>query len=241
MNHESKIPIIILHGWYLNHNFYTEIKKIFEKNEYTVFVPDLPGFGDEKLIKPVMDLDDYVDFVLNFFKKNKIKSAIIIGHSFGGRIATKIAYFHPELVNKLILTGVPLIRSRQSLAIKLMAFVGVSSKVIFNLLPDNWYNFFRKVLYKLIGQWDYYKAGILKETFKKIINEDLSKLTYGIEVPTLLVWGKEEKVVSVSVGEEINRRILNSKFILVENATHMLPCRKPEEFSKVVLDFILKK
>src|SRR5260221_8520951 len=105
-----KYPIVILHGWRLSGSRYNEIQGIFQKKRITVYVPDLPGFGNEKLGQETKNLQSYVDFVWQFFHDHNITKAIIIGHSFGGRIAAKFTALHPKMVEKLILTGAPLIK-----------------------------------------------------------------------------------------------------------------------------------
>lgn len=232
-----KYPIIILHGWKLFGKRYEAIEKIFKKNGYRVFAPDMPGFGSEKLKKPTMDLQDYADFVYEFIKRKKIKKTYLIGHSFGGRVATKFTYLHPEYVERLVLTGAPLLR-KKTLRIRLLGLLGSASKMVFSFLPKSINNFLRHVLYKFIGEFDYYKAGDLSETFKKIINEDLSPLLSKINVPTLLLWGENERVVSIEIGREIHKRLSNAQFISITQATHMLPYEKPEAFANRVLQFL---
>src|SRR5438270_12888927 len=105
-----KYPIVILHGWRLTGSRYKDIQELFQKKGFTVYAPDLPGSADVKLTKEVMRIDDYIDFVLDFLKEHKIKKIILIGHSFGGRVAAKFAGRHPGIVEKLILTGAPLIK-----------------------------------------------------------------------------------------------------------------------------------
>src|SRR5437868_1870950 len=102
-----KSPILILHGWGKTGSAYSAIQKLFEEKGYEVFAPNLPGFGSESLVKPVMNIDDYAEWVIEYLKKKKRKKVILIGHSFGGRISAKLTAFHPELVEKLILTGAP--------------------------------------------------------------------------------------------------------------------------------------
>ncbi|HXS14760.1 MAG TPA: alpha/beta fold hydrolase, partial [Candidatus Saccharimonadales bacterium] len=92
-------PIVILHGWQKSGKDYAEIQKIFEKEGYIVFSPDMPGFGSEKLAKEAMSVDDYVDFIEAFLQKKKLNKIILIGHSFGGRVGAKFAAKYPEKVS----------------------------------------------------------------------------------------------------------------------------------------------
>lgn len=217
---------------------YNKLKTNLEAKGYRVFSPDLPGFGKEPLSKPVMTLTDYVVFVKDFLDEKKIKQVILLGHSFGGRIATKFSYLYPVYVEKLIITGSPLIKHPLRGKKRIIALIVKYGKRISDFLPQAYKNYVRKLIYYSIGEWDYYKAGDLQKTFKNIISEDLVSLLPHITTPTLLVWGEKETVVSVTDGEKIGNLIPNATFVVVTNATHKLPYEKANEFSRVVLKFL---
>lgn len=234
-----KKAIIILHGWGVNGKKYEEVVDSLRNREFTVFAPDLPGFGNEKLEKKVMSLDDYVEFAVSFFKKNNIKKAIIIGHSFGGRVGAKLAYKYPELVEKLIITGSPLIKhAKLSSKKRIASYLAIFNKKLLKFLPENVQNILRKILYFSIGEWDYYKAGELRETFKMIINEDLSEILPKINIPTLIVWGENDLVVPLADGKNIATMIKKSELIIVPESSHKLPYEKPTAFIKSILPFL---
>lgn len=233
-----KPTIIILHGWGLTGKRYSGLAKLFKEKNYPVFTPTMPGFGDKKLTKPVMVLSDYVAYIKEFMSKQKIKQAIFVGHSFGGRVAIKFATHCPDMVLKLIIVGSPLIKQSLSIKKKLAKIVAKVGKYSTLFLPGFGKQFLKKVLYFSIGEWDYYHAGDLRETFKKIIAEDLSSLLPKISVPTLLVWGKNEAVVPVKIGREISARIPKAKFIVLPNTTHKLPYENPYVLFASILKFI---
>lgn len=236
-----KKTIILLHGWgtTMSGDRYSELRKLLEAKSHTVFIPDLPGFGKEKLQKKVMVLNDYVSFVQTFMKKNNIKKAIIIGHSFGGRIGAKMAANNPELVEKLVLTGAPLIKRELSFKKKIAYLSAKTVKVVLSLFPEKLQQLSKKVLYRSIGEWDYYKSQELKETFKAIVREDLSVLLSKITVPTTVIWGGNDTFVPLRDGKEIGKRIKNAKFIVIEKATHKLPYEYPTEFYKAFAPSLL--
>ncbi len=240
MNYASKIPIIILHGWAkdMTGDRYHELKNILEKHHYSVYSPDLPGFGKEKLQKEVMTVDDYVDFLKSFAREQKHKKIILIGHSFGGRIATKFAYLHPDIVQKLVITGSPLTKRKLSLKKSIARVVAASGKIALSYFPQNTQNLFKKLLYKSIGEWDYYKSGNLRETFKAIVREDLSSILPGISVPTIIVWGEHDTFVPVSDAQDISRRIPNSRLVIIPDASHKLPYENPIAFYKAISSFL---
>lgn len=235
-----KQTIVILHGWGVSGSKYHTIQSLLEKKGYAVFAPDFPGFGKEKLTKQVMTLNDYVAFVHRFFRQKNIEKAILIGHSFGGRVAAKFSVAYPEKVTKLILTGAPLIKKPLSLKKQLISQLTKPVKFITNGLPQNVQQFLRKILYRSLGEWDYYKAGSLRETFKNIIHEDLQPLISAITVPTLVLWGEEDTFVPLSLGKEISQKIPDALFESIPHASHKLPYETPEVFTKKVMHFLKK-
>lgn len=230
-----KEPILILHGWQKSGKDYADIQKIFEEKGYTVFAPDMPGFGNETLSKEVMNIDDYVDFVKNFLQKQKNNKVILIGHSFGGRVAAKFAAKYPEKVSKLILTGAPLIKKPLSIQKRAIASLVKIGK---HLVPGSFQTVMKKGIYRSLGEWDYYKAGALKKTFQNVIAEDIAPVLPHISVPTLLLWGENDTFVRLSIGREIAGRVPHATIKSFPHITHKFPYESPRLFAQEVLQFI---
>jgi pimeloyl-ACP methyl ester carboxylesterase len=226
--------IVILHGWRLTGSRYKDIQTIFEKKGYTVFSPDLPGSGDVPLQKEVMHIDDYIVYVLKFLEQHKLKKIILIGHSFGGRVSAKLTAQHADVIEKLILTGAPLIKQKLSFKKRILT---VFAKSIKKIVGKN--DMMRKILYSFLGEWDYYKAPQnIRETFKAIIAEDISPHLPFITVPTLVLWGENDTFVSTDIGKQIAQRIKNAKYVAIPGGSHKLPYEQPEIFAEKVLEFI---
>lgn len=236
-----KTSIVILHGWGLFGNKYLDLRKILEKNGYKVYAPDLPGFGKEKRINNSMTLDDYVIFFKNFLDKLKLKKVILIGHSFGGRISVKFTAKYPEVIEKLILTGAPILRPSLNFRKRIISNFLKFFKIFIHFIPYPINKIARYLIYKIIGESDYYKAQGMKETFVNVINEDLTEIAKQIKNKTLLVWGKNDKLVPIYIGQGAREIIKNSKFIILPNEGHGLPYKNPEIFSKVVINFLKDK
>lgn len=233
MSNKLKIPIMILHGWGLRGSVYNNLVDVLKKQGYTVYAPDLPGFGDEPLLSESMNLKDYVDFVKKFLEKQRIKKVTVIGHSFGGRVAVKMAVTVPEMVEKIVLTGVPIIR-HITFKKRIAGFVAVFGK----LLPGILGNVFRKILYKIIGEYDYLKAGNMKKTLTAIVNEDLTSYTRKITVPTLLVWGADDIFTPADDVLEIKKLIPHAESVVLQGATHKVPYDSAEKFYSKIKSFL---
>jgi len=180
---------------------------------------------------------------MNYHSKNKTaKKIILIGHSFGGRIAIKYAAKYPEKVDKLILTGAAGIKHKLTVKQKALFILTKIGKVFFSLPVIN---HFQKPVYNIFSKIarsrkkDYYNASPrMKEIMKNVLVEDLTDYLGKIKTPTLLVWGKEDKTTPLADGEMMKLKIKNSKLKVIDGANHSLPYQKAEEFSEIVLEFI---
>lgn len=232
-----KQTILILHGWGLHGSLYNDLKEELQKKNYIVYSIDLPGFGDEPLPSDKYNLDSYVEFVNKFLQSKKIEKVILLGHSFGGRIAVKYTWKYPQKVSKLILTGVPVIRN-MTVKKKIAFVVATIGGKIVKIFPKNIQQFTRKVLYFAIGEWDYYKAGKLKQVFRNIIGEDLVQYVKEIKTPTLLVWGIEDKLTPVKDTDKIQHFMPQAIAVKVPQVGHRLPISHPHEFITATGKFI---
>ncbi len=236
-----KIPIVLLHGWQLNSDKYSLLRKLLIKEGYKIYIPDLPGFGRRKFLNKSLKIDDYVMFLSLYLRKKRINKCFLIGHSFGGRIAIVFASRQPNKIKKLFLTGTPgLIPVNK---IKIISFLLISKigKLILSLTPFFFLKqVLRKILYRLAGSSDYmHVEGVMKETFKNIIREDLVKYMKKIKVPTLLIWGSDDKTVPVTIAQKMSGIIKTSKLIEISCTNHRLPYQNPNRFWEAIKPHLL--
>lgn len=177
-------------------------------------------------------------------QRSQQQKIILIGHSFGGMIAVKYTIKYPGKIDKLILTGAAGIKHKLTAKQKIFFILAKIGKTIFSLPIIN---FLRNPIYKLFSKIarkrkkDYYSASPrMKEIMKNIIAEDLTSYLDKIKIPTLLVWGREDRTTPLSDGEIMNEKIVNSKLRIIDNANHSLPYQKAEEFVEIVEEFIKK-
>ncbi|MBT9151487.1 MAG: Lipase 3 [candidate division WS2 bacterium] len=166
-----------------------------------------------------------------------LKKFYILGHSFGGRIAIKFAAKYPEKIKALVLVSAVGIKQKKNLKqILLFKIASIGNK--FSSCP--YYSLSRKIFYKLIvGKTDYLKvSGNIKETFKKIIDEDLSFYLSQISVPVLIIWGEKDKTTPLKDGYLMKEKIKNSKIEILKGVKHTPHLETPEVLSKKVLHFL---
>lgn len=231
--------IVLLQGWTQTKDKLFPLKKELKKKGFKVFLPTLPGFGGEKL-KKTWNLDDYINWLNKFLTKNKIKKTVLVGHSFGGQIAAKFSLLYFNKVSCLILIAAAVIRWKASLPRRVLILISQKLSPLFKIFPfDIFYDELKFLVYKSIGENDYYRAGpILQKTMKQIISENLENDLDKISMPTLIIWGEKDKTTSVKKAHLIARKIIHSKLVIFKDASHRLPYNQPREVVEEICKFI---
>lgn len=235
--------IILLHGWGKCKSaeaYYRETTKIFQEKGYTVYVPDMPGFGGAEIPTRPLRLHNYAEFLLSYIRKQNIQSPILIGHSFGGRVIIKFVSTYDIPVKAIILTGTPgfsPVKKVKLIASLVLAKIG---GFVFSLPGISHYaEGIRGRFYYVVGARDFYRAeGPMRETFKNIIREELKEKMKHMHQPTLLIWGKEDVIVPVGVAQRMQRTIPGAKLKILPHGTHSVIIDNPKLFANEVLTFL---
>lgn len=226
--------LLILHGWGSSSDRWHKIGQELSEKDFYVIVPDMPGFGQSETPKIPWNFNNYVSFIQEFAKTLNLENFYLLGHSFGGTVSVKVAVDSPQKINKLFLVSCAYMRKKTVLK-KVLAKI---SKVVkfFSFLP--YYLLVRKAFYKfIIKKSDYiYTKGIMKDTYLKIISEDLSCHLSFIKVPTVIIWGDKDESTPVENAYFINQKIKNSKLIIITDAGHNLNQKDPEILTEKIIE-----
>ena len=232
--------LLILHGWGSNSERWQRVKELLEKKGIEVLVLDLPGFGKTLSPQKAWSRDDYINWIFQKVKERNWQKFNLLGHSFGGGLAVKIAATFPERIEKLILLS-PAIIQRKSIKTYLFYYISYLGKKVFSLPGFKIFHpLAEKLIYKLAGTKDYYVAdGIMKETMKKIGKEEpLEMILEKIKIPTLILWGKKDDVLPVKDAYYIKEKIKGSELKIIPKARHSPHREAPEELAEIIVQFI---
>jgi len=195
LNHKNQKNIIFLHGWGSN----KEIMKCFSDNfsNFRHIYIDMPGFGKSSN-EYVLDTFDYAKIMDEFLRSINISKDIIIGHSFGGKVATLLK---PDLLVLLASAG---IRMPKPISVKIKI---KTYKILKNLGLSKFRKFFVSTDARGISENMY-------ETFKRIVDEDFSDIFAKYKGKVLIFGGKEDTAVP---PEAIKKQgdLLKSKIIML--------------------------
>ena len=228
------MPFLILHGWGSASDRWIKEAEIISEKSFKVIIPDLPGFGKSDKLERPWTINDYVKWFEEFTKTLNIENFYLLGYSFGGALASKIAVKYPQRVQRLFLIAAAVIRKKTTQK----NFFSKISKFIklFYFLP--YYSFFRKAVYKfIIRKSDYvYIEGIIKQTYLNIIAEDVSFNLPFIRVPTIIIWGDKDQSVPIEDAYLIKEKVKNSKLVVIPGADHKMHKQLPEILSEKIIE-----
>jgi pimeloyl-ACP methyl ester carboxylesterase len=236
-------PFLILHGWGGSSSSWVEVQKRLSNKGYKVVSLDLPGFGKTSSPLVPWEIRDYSNFILNFIEKLKLGKIILLGHSFGGRISIKFASLYPEKLEKLFLFASAGIKHPWNFRKRIIyIFAGIGNFLLSPKFLRRVKDLARNIFYILIRQRDYRKAkGAMRETFKKVVDEDLASDLSKISTKTLIVWGEKDNAVPLKDAYFIKEKIPTSVLEIIPKVGHTANLEAPEKLSEIILKFLEKK
>jgi len=241
-------PLILLHGvgFYTGGDYW--LKNIEELSKYFhVYAPDFVGWGNGDRLPVEYSFSYLADFVREFQDAIGASSTHVVGHSMGGWVAALFGYESPERIRTLTLVGNGGISTRTLST--MTAFTPPSYEDILQHIKQT--TELGSINIEETAQRWYERTKITDavEAYQKILNhmnQPLHRARYNlqrrlphIKVPTMVVWGSEDKVNDLSMGERVHSLIPNSEMAVLPYG-HFLPSEAPQEFNNVVIQFIQK-
>ena len=218
--------VVLLHGWGQN----IEMMKPLGDNlsdHFRITIIDLPGFGLSKEPDYAWTIFDYTEMVHDLLEELKIDNPIMMGHSFGGRIAIVYASKYP--VHKLVLFGSPCVRHEYKSFKQTMLKKLKKIKLLTPLV---------NVMKKHMGSEDYRNASpIMRDILVKTVNQDLSENAKKIKCSTLLIWGENDAAVPVSEAKELDSLLKDSALIILPG-THYCYLENLNQVVNILYNFI---
>jgi pimeloyl-ACP methyl ester carboxylesterase len=242
----SKKNLILIHGLGASAERWEYVIPKFSK-QFTVFVPDLIGFGQSD--KPNVDYttDFFAKFIYSFLQTLGIDKITLIGSSLGGQIAIEYAVNHQDTLNKLVLVS-PSGAMKQSTP-ALDAYVMAAlypdheiAKNAFAMMTGNNKEINHEIVESFVQRM---KLPNAKFAFMSTLlglkhaPEITTKLEV-IEVPTLVVWGELDPVIPVKYAKDFVKKIRDCRFYQMQNCGHTPYVENPDGFYKIVLGFLAK-
>lgn len=214
----KKQRVILLHGWSLDNQIQQKWQPFCDALERLNLDPELlilPGFADTPITEP-WTLDMYVSWVLQQLPNKQ--PVVVLGHSFGGQLAIRLAAEHPDRVSQLILIGAAGIRSQSVLA-KLKRSTWKTVAKVGRAITQS--ERARHALYALVGERDYLRSSpLMRQTMSNVLAQDTQDDAARITAPTLLIWGEFDSTTPLWIARRYQRLIAGSQLELIHQARH---------------------
>jgi len=233
--------VVILQGWGTSCEVYNSVASVMAK-KYQVIGFDFPGFGNSEEPPCGWNVDNYVDFFTEFMKQLNIKKAILMGHSYGGRVIIKLSNRKdlPFEISKIILVDSAGILPKKTFGqkmkikryklLKKIAYIPFVY-VIFKEMIDEWK--------KTQGSADYRTASpVMKQCLVMAVNEDLTSLLSSIQAETLLIWGDADTATPLKDGELMEKLIPNAGLAVIKDAGHFSFLDQPVVFERIISSYL---
>ena len=198
VNPSAKETLLILHGWGSNKEI---MKQAFSKEfqDYKHIYLDMPGFGASSN-EMILTTKDYGKIVQIFLETLAINPTIIMGHSFGGKVATLL---NPPCLVLLSSAGV-VTKKPWSVKVKIATF---------KLLKPLGFSKIRELFVSPDAQGMSHE---MYETFKNVVDEDFEAEFAKSKSRALCFWGIDDTATPLYTGKKISELIENSQFYPLE-------------------------
>lgn len=230
-------PLILMHGWGCNHTTVRSIAATAALTN-TVYNVDFPGFGSSQEPPEVWGIERYTRVIEELVQKEGLANPVLVGHSFGGRVAILYASRNP--VSKVILVDAAGIKPKRSLKYYLKVYSFKAGKRFWQLVLG------KEKAEKRIdamrakrGSSDYAGASpMMRAILSKVVNEDLTDRLPLIKAPTLLIWGEEDKATPIADARKMAKLVPDAGLVSFPGCGHYSFLDNPGQFRAVLSSFL---
>lgn len=243
-----KKAVLFLHAFPLNSKMYKYQFDFLKENGIPFMSIDYPGFGETPVFNTFKDIKQYTDYIVSKLYENNIKEIVAVGDSMGGYIMFDMWKRHQELIKGFIFVSTRAQADTEEAKKTRMATIEKIKKEGIDFLitamleaqtsPSTKENINKMKELECIMR-EATKEGIINALIALANREDNILTLKNITVPTIVIAGKDdEKVTPPKIVKEIADGIPNAKFIELENAAHLPPFENPDDFNKVLIEFL---
>ncbi len=233
-------PLLYLHGLGLS-NLWLPFHQALAEH-YKVYAPDHPGFGLSSNPDWFDSMEDFIIHYVELLDVLNLSSINLVGHSLGGWIAAEIASFFPDRINKLVLiaagglrvAGSPItdIFALSPELLPMVCFEDPNKAMVIASQRD------MSNIQKLILQDYRERTMAAKLAWKLGYNPKLARRLRRACMPTLIVWGKNDKIVSTAHAQQYCNLIPNAKLAIIDECGHVPIVEQSEQTTNLILEFL---
>jgi pimeloyl-ACP methyl ester carboxylesterase len=249
-------PVLLIHGLGGSWQNWLANMPHLAKNHRVIAI-DLPGFGASPLPPWEISIPAFGRFIHDFCEKVEIGSAAVIGSSLGGFVASELAITEPSRVERLVLAssaGVTWSRARREPAAVLGRIMRAAAPLAFRYqmeglrrrglrqrayrgIVDDPVALDPRLLFEITVPA--LRAPGFYDAMTTLVGYDIRDRLQEIEVPTLVVWGRQDRVVP-SRSAPFYRDLIgdNAELVVFERCGHLPMLERPVRFNRLIDDFL---
>lgn len=210
--------IVFLHGFGGGFESFAEIAQMLSDRYKCMLI----SFFEVEPLEP-LNIFDYYHYVRKIIEEQNAKEIIVVGHSFGGRIGIKLAA--NNICHKLVLVDSAGLKPKRGAKYYIQVYKYKIRRKL-GLNTDNY------------GSSDYKTLSpVMKKTFINIVNYYQDKEIEDIKIPTLIYWGSEDKETPLEFAKTFNKKIKNSRLVVIENCGHFSYLQSKSTFYNCLRSF----
>jgi pimeloyl-ACP methyl ester carboxylesterase len=234
----SGTPLLLLHhdiGTLEHLPFYDALARRF-----TVLIPSHPGYDKSERPAWMRNVRDVAVVHQWLISRLGLSDVSVVGLGFGGWIAAEMATMAPRAFKKLVLVGAMGIKPEHG-DIADQALVSYIDYVRLGFSDQSIYDrlYGAETPTKTLEQWDLNREMTFRIAWKPYMyNASLPHLLGGVATPTLVVWGRKDRVVPLECGERYVKALPQARLEVVDGAGHFVEMEKPDELAKLVGGFV---
>jgi pimeloyl-ACP methyl ester carboxylesterase len=234
-------PLLLLHGAGGNPGWRRSIAALAER--FTVYVPTHPGFGQSDSADWMETASDLARFYLWFLDEVGLKKVHLGGWSLGGWTAAELAVMNPDVLERVVLVAAVGLKPEQGEILDIFFYPLEQLRGFMVHDPST------------VPEWQelYGQAATPEERDLQLRNREMAaRLTWKpymfnprlphflprVKVPTLIIWGQQDRIVPAICGHQYQRLLPNAELRLLDNCGHQPYLEQPEAFSGLLLDFL---
>jgi pimeloyl-ACP methyl ester carboxylesterase len=233
---KKRPPVILIHGAGGTHlSWPPQIRRLADEK---IYAPDLPGHGKSEGAGR-QSIDEYAEDVIAFMNELNIRAAVIVGISMGSATALTLALKYPKQVLGLGLLGsgsklpvLPILLETAGNPIAFESAVNmVNEKCFSSESPQNLIEHSKRTMLEI-------RPPVLLGDLLACNEFDVTCQLEKINVPTLIICGAEDKMISVKFSELLQAGIVNSQLHVLDHAGHMVMLEQPDAVADLLKQFI---
>lgn len=230
-------PLILMHGWGCNLTTVASIEQTASLT-HKVYNIDFPGFGQSPEPKQTWGVEEYTTLIETMADMLGIDSPVLIGHSFGGRVAILYASRRPTA--KVVLVDAAGLKPRRPLSYYIKVYSFKTAKAVVKLvLPRHKAQKTIERMRRSRGSADYNAATpVMQAILSRVVNEDLADRLPLIKAPTLLIWGEQDTATPLWMAQKIERLVPDAGLVSFKGCGHYSFLDNPAGFKAVLSSFL---